>query len=168
MSQTPLTFFLQALLVRHEAYMTDAEQERFLMTATIETLEQQKRELEERNTQTVEENRKLLDQLEGLNDAVAESDAQVKSLTSTLQSTQEELQRLFILAARTENLENQLAQLERDQAQLQDTLTASMEDERTAMQRWKKAERTIGDLQDQIDRIEREAREERERHVEVV
>jgi hypothetical protein len=36
------------------------------------------------------------------------------------------------------------------------------------MQRWKTAERTIGDLQDQIDRIEKEAREERERHVEVV
>ncbi|XTI92759.1 hypothetical protein V2W45_1472271 [Cenococcum geophilum] len=158
----------QALLVRHEAYMADAEQERLLMTATIETLEQQKRELEERNAQTVEENRSLLDQLEGLNDAVAESDAQVKSLTATLQSTQEELQRLIILAARTENLENQLAQLERDQAQLQDTLTASVEDERTAIQRWKKAERTIGDLQDQIDRIEREAREERERHVKVV
>ncbi|OCL09809.1 hypothetical protein AOQ84DRAFT_431152 [Glonium stellatum] len=158
----------QALLVRHEAYMADAEQERLLMTSTIETLEQQKRELEERNAQTVEENRNLLDQLEGLNDAVAESDAQVKSLTATLQSTQEELQRLFILAARTENLENQLAQLERDQAQLQDTLTAAVEDERTAIQRWRQAERTIGDLQDQIDRIEREAREERERHVEVV
>ena len=168
MSQMPLTFSIQALLVRHEAYMADAEKERLLMTATIETLEQQKRELEERNAQTVEENRSLLDQLEGLNDAVAESDAQVKSLTAALQSTQEELQRLFILAARTENLENQLAQLERDQAQLQDTLTASVEDERTAIQRWKKAERTIGDLQDQIDRIEREAREERERHVEVV
>ena len=69
MSQMPLIFSLQALLVRHEVYMADAEQERLLMTATIQTLEQQKRELEERNAQTVEENRSLLDQLEDLNDA---------------------------------------------------------------------------------------------------
>jgi hypothetical protein len=61
----------------------------------------------------------------------------------------------------------QLARFEEEQAALHDTLSITREDERTAMLRWQRAERTIADLQDQIDRIERDAREERERHIEV-
>ncbi len=163
-----LTWSLQALLVRHEAYMADAQQERTRMTASIEKLELEKRNLETKNAQIVEENRCLLEQLEGLNNAVTESDSQVKSLTATLHATQLELQRLAVLASRTEQLERQLSELERDQAELHATLESTEEDEKTAVQRWRQAERTIADLQDQVDRIEQEAREERERHVEVV
>lgn len=163
-----LTFALQALLVRHEEYVADSERERRQMTATIESLEQEKLALEQRNAETIKANRDLLDQLEQLNDAVASSDAQMKSLTDALHSTEEELQRLSSLAARTQSLEQQLIELEREQAALQGTLDDKVADERTAMQRWRRAEKTIGDLQDQIDRIEREAREERERHVEIV
>ncbi|KAF2112100.1 hypothetical protein BDV96DRAFT_581119 [Lophiotrema nucula] len=158
----------QALLVRHEAYVADSERERRQMTATIESLEKEKLELEQKNAETIQANRDLLDQLEQLNDAVAASDAQVKALTDTLHSTEEELQRLASLAARTQSLERQLIDLEREQVQLQGSLENKTEDERSAVQRWKQAERTIGDLQDQLDRIEKEAREERERHVEIV
>jgi hypothetical protein len=163
-----LTFALQALLVRHEAYVADSERERRQMSATIENLEQEKFELENRNAQTIKANRDLLDQLEQLNDAVADSDAHIRMLTDTLHSTEEELQRLSSLAARTQALERQLIDLEREQAQLQGTLENKVGDERTAIERWKRAETTIGDLQDQIDRIEKEAREERERHLEIV
>lgn len=163
-----LTFALQALLVRHEAYVADSERERRQMAETIEVLEKEKLELEQRNAQTIKENRDLLDQLEQLNDAVATSDAQVKALTDTLHSTEEEIQRLSSLAARTQSLEQQLIELEREQASLQFNLETKTGDERTAIQRWRRAEKTIGDLQDQIDRIEKEAREERERHVEIV
>lgn len=163
-----LTFCLQALLVRHEAYMADAEQERLRMTASIEKLEQEKRELEEKNAQTIRENRELIDQLEVLNNSVADSDAQVKSLTEALHETQEELQRLMLLTARTESLEAQLAQFEKEQEQLQENLAESTESEKSALLRCRRAERTIADLQDQIDRIEREAREEKERHIEVI
>ncbi|KAF2177659.1 hypothetical protein K469DRAFT_732291 [Zopfia rhizophila CBS 207.26] len=158
----------QALLVRHEAYVADSERERQQMTTTIENLEKEKLELEERNAQTIKTNRDLLDQLEQLNDAVAESDAQVKALTDTLHSTEEEIQRLSALAARTQSLERQIIDLEREQEQLQGTLDTKVGDERTAIQRWRRAEKTIGDLQDQIDRIEKETREERERHAEIV
>ncbi|KAJ9646350.1 hypothetical protein H2199_002399 [Coniosporium tulheliwenetii] len=163
-----LTFALQALLVRHEAYMADAEQERLRMSATIEQLERDKRELEARNAQMIEENRSLLDQLEYLNNIVSESDDHIKSLTATLRSTQQELQRLTLLESRTRALERQLAELESEQASLHETLATTTENERSAVMRWRKAERTIAELQDQVDRIEREAREERERHVEVV
>ena len=164
----PLTFALQALLVRHEAYVADSERERKQMVAKIEQLEQEKLELEAKNAQTIKANRDLLDQLEHLNGAVTESDAHIQALTDTLRSTEEEIERLSSLAARTQMLEKQLMDLEREQSQLQSNIDAKLVDERTAIQRWKTAERTIGDLQDQIDRIEKEAREERERHVEVV
>ncbi|KAF2868720.1 hypothetical protein BDV95DRAFT_500094 [Massariosphaeria phaeospora] len=158
----------KALLQRHEAYVADSEQERERMTATIANLEKEKLELEQRNAETIKANRDLLDQLEQLNDAVATSDSQIKALTDTLHSTEEEIQRLSSLAARTQMLERQLIDLEREQAQVQGSLDDKTSDERTAIQRWRRAERTIADLQDQIDRIEKEAREERDRHVEIV
>ncbi|KAF1998678.1 hypothetical protein P154DRAFT_523959 [Amniculicola lignicola CBS 123094] len=158
----------QALLVRHEAYVADSEQERRQMSAAIEHLEKEKMELEQRNADTIKANRDLLDQLEQLNSAVADSDAQVKALTDTLHSTEEEIQRLSLLAARTQSLERQLIDLEHEQAQLQGSLEDKADDERSAVQRWRRAEQIIGDLQDQLDRIEKEAREERERHVEIV
>ncbi|KAI9777519.1 MAG: hypothetical protein M1839_008813 [Geoglossum umbratile] len=158
----------QALLIRHENYMADAERERRSMTEVIGKLETEKRELEAENTRTIEENRDLLGQLEELNSTVAETDDHVKSLTATLLSTQVELQRLTALASRTTQLEAQLALLEEEQARLQNTILITKEDERSAVQRWKRAERTLCDLQDQIERIEQEAREERERHIEVV
>ncbi|KAJ4292553.1 hypothetical protein N0V90_009216 [Kalmusia sp. IMI 367209] len=158
----------QALLVRHEAYVADSERERKHMLRTIEGLEKDKLELEEKNAQAIKANRKLLDQLEQLNDAVASSDAQIQALTDTLHSTEEELQRLSSLAARTQSLEAQLLDLEREQSQIQTSLDLKTTDEKTAVQRWKRAEMIIADLQDQIDRIEKESREERERHVEIV
>jgi DNA repair exonuclease SbcCD ATPase subunit len=164
----PLTFALQALLVRHEAYVADSERERKHMIQTIETLEKGKMELEAKNAETIKANRDLLDQLEQLNGTAAESDTHIQALEDTLRSTEAELERLSSLAARTQLLERQLIDLEREQSQLQSSLDAKSVDERTAIQRWKVAERTIIDLQDQIDRIEREAREERQRHVEVV
>jgi hypothetical protein len=167
-SGPPLTFALQALLIRHEAYVADSERERRQMVATIDNLEKEKLALEAKNAQTIKANRDLLDQLESLNDAVVDSDAQIQALTDTLRSTEEELERLGSLAAQTQLLEQQLLELEREQVQLQSNIDAKVVDERTAIQRWKNAERTIGDLQDQIDRIEKEARQERQRHVEVV
>ncbi|KAG0652977.1 hypothetical protein D0Z07_0110 [Hyphodiscus hymeniophilus] len=158
----------QALLVRHEAYMVDAERDRLDMSTKISTLESDKRELEAENAKTIEENRELLDQLEGLNNTVSESDAHIKALEATLLSTHQELRRLEGLAARTHDLEVQLASLEQEQESLQRTIVTTQADERSAMQRWRKAERRLQDLQDQLERIEREAREERERHVEVL
>lgn len=163
-----LTFALQALLVRHETYMAEAEEERNRMAANINKLETDKKQLEVANAQAIDENRVLLGQLEDLNDTVTESDTHIKSLTATLQSTRHELQRITILAGRTAQLEAQLSTLEIEQAQLQQELATTKEDERSAVQRWKKAERTVSSLQQEMDRIEREAREERERHVDVI
>jgi hypothetical protein len=163
-----LTFALQALLVRHESYMAEAEQERKRMSSCIEKLEQDKRTLEAENAKMIEENRGLLSQLEDLNSATAESDAHLQSLTATLQAAQFEVKRLGVLASRTAQLEEQLAAMEVEQQALQQELQASEENGRSAVQRWKSAESTLRNLQDQVERIEKEAREEREKHVELV
>ncbi|KAL9137002.1 MAG: hypothetical protein Q9175_001786 [Cornicularia normoerica] len=163
-----LTFPLQALLARHEAYVAEAAEERRKMAGTIEKLETDKKETEASNARTIKENRYLLDQLEEMNDTVSNSDAQIISLNATLQSTRKELKRLTVLAAKTSHLEAQLASLESEAADLHQQVVAREEKEQTAVQRWKGAERTISTLQEQLDRIDREAREERLRHAEVV
>lgn len=158
----------QALLARHEAYIAEAVGERRRMVGSIEKLETDKKESEVSNARIIEENRYLLDQLEEMNDTVSNSDAQILSLNATLQSTRKELERLTVLAAQTSHFEAQLASLESEAADLHHQLKSREEKEKTAVQRWKGAERTISTLQEQVDRIDREAREERLRHAEVV
>jgi hypothetical protein len=163
-----LTFALQALLHRHESYMAEAEEDRHRLVASIDDLERERQEVQAENARIIEENRSLLEQLDSLNKAVAESDSYAKTLTSNLESTQSELRRLTAAAARAADLEAQLAVMETEQSKLQESLVLAHEDEQSALQRWRKAETTLRDLHDQIDRIEKEAREERERHTEVV
>ncbi|KAJ6098648.1 hypothetical protein N7467_000183 [Penicillium canescens] len=158
----------QALLHRHESYMAEAEEDRHRLVASIDDLERERQEVQAENARIIEENRSLLEQLDSLNKAVAESDSYAKTLTSNLESTQSELRRLTAAAARAADLEAQLAVMETEQSKLQESLVLAHEDEQSAVQRWRKAETTLRDLHDQIDRIEKEAREERERHTEVV
>ncbi|KAJ9370766.1 hypothetical protein DTO282E5_4526 [Paecilomyces variotii] len=163
-----LTFALQALLHRHETYMAESEEDRNRLLSSVEQLEREKKEMQAENNRIIEENRGLLEQLEGLNKQVAESDTTIKSLTATLETTQSELRRMTAQAARAEELEAQLSAMESEQTLLQDQLSHVQEDERCAVQRWKKAECTLRDLHDQVDRIEKEAREEREKHIELM
>ncbi|KAH6665256.1 hypothetical protein EV126DRAFT_436316 [Verticillium dahliae] len=163
-----LTFSLQALLARHEAYMADAERDRLELTARIEQLETDKRELQADNARTVEENRALLDQLETLNNSVNSSDTRIQSLEATLLSSQQAVRRLEGAAVRAAELERHVALLEREQMQLQNTLISTESESRSALNRWKKAERGITELQEQLERMEKETKDERERHVEAM
>ena len=163
-----LTFAIQALLARHEAYIAEATEERRKMGGSIEKLENDKKELQASNTRVIEENRYLLDQLEEMNDAVSNSDSQILSLNGTLESTRIELERLALLAGQASHLEAQLSALEMEEADLHRQLASREEEKRTAVQRWQGAERTINTLQEQVDQIDKEAREDRLRHAEVV
>lgn len=163
-----LTFALQALLARHEAYMASAERDRVDMQTRIEQLETDKRSLEAENARTIEENRALLDQLEQLNNIAVDAETRMRSLEATLQSSQQSIRRLEGAEARAADMERHIGLLEAEQATLQNTLIGTESEARSAMQRWRKAERGVNDLQEQLERIERETREERERHVEVL
>lgn len=163
-----LTWSLQALLVRHEAYVAEAEEQKALMDAEVTRMTEEKKELEANNATLIEENRNLLDQLEDLNNATLESDAHTQSLTATLQQTQAELHRLNTLAARTERLEREVEEYEQEQAILHATLAHKTESEKAATLRWQDAERKLAAMDSELERIEREAREDKERHVEIV
>lgn len=163
-----LTFALQALLDRHESYMAESEKERRTMAASIEQLEEEKRSLKAVNARVVQENEELQQQLEGLNTQVVDSDAHIASLMATLSSAHFENKRLTALALRTAELEAQLTAMEMGQLRLQEELTTTQEDERSAIYRWKHAETRLRDLNDQIYKIEREAQDEREKHVEIM
>lgn len=163
-----LTFSLQALLQRHETYVSDAEADRTHLLLEMERLERDKQEIQSANARIVEENRHLLEQLEGLNNAVATSDNEIKALAERLQQTQLEMRALTASAARAADLEIQLNAMEAEQMELQQQLILTQEDEKSAVQRWKKAETTLRDLQDQLDRLEYEARMEREEHSQII
>lgn len=158
----------QALLHRHESYMAEAEEDRHRLLANIENLEREKRQAQAENARIIEENRGLLEQLDGLNQAVADSDSHAKSLAVSLENAEAELRKLTASAARAADLEAQLAHMEAEQVKLQESLMSAQEDSKSAVQRWKNAECTLRDLHDQVDRIEKEAREERERHSDLV
>lgn len=129
----------------------------------MEELEQDKRHLEQKNKETVEENRKLLDQLEALNLAATTSDAHVQSLTDHLRATESRIERMNGFVNRTESLQKQLSRLEEEQSQLLSNLDSTKENERAATLRWQQAERTIVSLHLQIEQLEREAKRERDR-----
>lgn len=162
-----LLFSLQALLVRHEAYIVEAEESRRQMSLRINSLETDKRNLEAENARTVQENRDLLSHLEKLNGAIADSESRAGHLEATLQGTLLEMRRLDSLASRTHDLEAQLADLEKEQDDLRVTVVMTEAESRTAVRRWREAERRLGEVQDQLERIEREASEEKARHEEV-
>lgn len=138
------------------------------MASIIDQLERDKRELELANEKTIEENRELLDQLEHMNHTISTSDAYIQSLATTLRSNRQEIGRLAALAARSTELEAQLLAIETEQISLQDQFASKQCDHQSAVYRWKNAERTISNLQEQVDRMEKEASDERERHEEVV
>ncbi|KAG5978558.1 hypothetical protein E4U55_006065 [Claviceps digitariae] len=158
----------QALLARHETYMTDAERERLDLNERIERLVMEKHDLETENANKIEENRGLLEQLEALNNSLSDSDVKIKTLESSLFSSQQAVRRLEAAASRAEDAERHLAAMEEETDKLLIELRASKDDVRTQVQRFKEAQRGIMDMQDQLERIENEARQERQKHAETV
>jgi hypothetical protein len=163
-----LTFALQALLARHESYMAESEEERRMMAACMSQLEDDKRNVEAENARVVQENKELLQQLHEMNAQIADSDAHIESLMATLSSAQFENKRMMALAVKTAEFEAQLAAMEIEQAQVQEELATSKEDERSAINRWRFAENRLRALNEQVHQMEREARDEREKHVEII
>lgn len=167
-TESPLTFALQALLARHEAYMADAELDRQRLNARIDRLQLDKQELEANNAAKDEENNELIEQLELLNTTIFDSDAKIKSLEASLLSSQQAIRRLESAAARATEADQHLRILEEEQDKLTGELKATKEEARSHAQRFKEAQRGILDMQDQLERMEKEAILERQRHDEMM
>ncbi|KAH6842311.1 hypothetical protein B0I37DRAFT_392924 [Chaetomium sp. MPI-CAGE-AT-0009] len=163
-----LTFTLQTLLARHEAYMASAERDRLELTARIEQLEQDNTELEAKNRSVADENHILRDELERVNETVKDAELNISLLEASLLDSQREVRRLEGATERALSLERQIALLEEEQVVLRTTIARTEEESRTTMYRWRQAEKGLSDVQEQLERMEKESREERERHLEVI
>ena len=163
-----LTFALQALLARHEFYITDSEAERERLSTQIDRLSTDNTKLQSENKSVVEENRELLAQLEALNTKLGDSDAVIKSMEATLADAEFEVRRLTSLASKAEDLEAHLVELEAFRAKQSDDLEASYEREKSAIGRWHDADSRIRELSADLERLESEALIERHRYDDIV
>lgn len=164
----PLTFPPQALLSRHESYITDTNRDRADLTARISTLESENDRLASLNAEKAAENRALLDQLESLNATIAESDGRIHALEASLQASRQGVRRLEIAAGRAADMERHIDGLEKELEGAQELLFFSEEEARAAARRYRAAERAATDLQDQLERLEKAAGEERQRQAEAI
>ncbi|KKF96973.1 hypothetical protein CFO_g628 [Ceratocystis platani] len=158
----------QALLHRHETYMADAERDRLKLVARIEELQNDKIELEACNEKTQKENKGLMNQIDMLNTSVQDADMRIMQLEANLLSSEQTVRRLENATARAADMERQIAVLENEQDTLRHTVSKTEAESRDTMQRWRRAERSIIILQEQMDRMEQEGKEERERHAEII
>lgn len=163
-----LTFALQALLTRHETYVGDSQREHERLTEYINELEEERVNLQTKNEKIVEENRELLTQLEAANTSLKESDEHVKDLDGLLRDCELEVRRLNFLTHRTEELELQLLDMERDRTALSHKVDDSNEETKSTIMRWKESELKVRQLENEVQKIEWEARQDKERHEEVI
>lgn len=163
-----LTFALQALLTRHESYVSESQLEHDRLTAYINHLEHERNSLQTANERVVQENRALLGQLESANASLKDSDSHVKSLEILLRDCEIEVRRLNGLSRRTEELELRVLDLEKERGILSQDVENTKEETRSTIQRWKESELKVRQLEYEIQKIEWEARQDKERHEEVI
>ncbi|RMZ89628.1 hypothetical protein DV736_g3138, partial [Chaetothyriales sp. CBS 134916] len=163
-SNTGLTFALQALLSRHESFVTNAQEENDRLSATVAELQSKRQELQTANEKIVAENRELLEQLDTLNASYKSSDEAVKNLEEQLRCTELEVGRLTTRARRAEELEACVQDLHLERTTLQGKLDEAEAEGRTTLVRWRESEGKIRQLELELDKIEWESRLEREKH----
>ncbi|EXJ62009.1 hypothetical protein A1O7_02441 [Cladophialophora yegresii CBS 114405] len=163
-----LTFALQALLTRHESYVSESQQEHQRLTAYINDLERERTHLQTANEKIVEENRQLLNQLEVANTSLQDSDSHVRSLEALLRDCEVEYKRLNGLNRRTEELELQILELENERITLSRQSEDTKEESKSTIRRWKESETKVRQLESELQRIEWEAKKDKERYEEVI
>lgn len=162
-----LTFSLQALLNRHESYVGESQAEHERLTLYINQLETEKTTLQTTNEKIVEENRRLLTQLEAANTSFKDSDSHVKSLEGLLRDCEVEVRRLNALTRRTEELELKILEMEKERMTLSQQVEDSKDETRSTIKRWKESEIRVRQLEQEVQKIEWEAKKDKERYEEI-
>lgn len=163
-----LTFALQALLDRHEAYVKESQAEQARLSSYITDLENEKTQLQDSNHKFVVENRELLQKLEQLNTDFSDSGKKVQDLEHLLQDCEQEIRRLNGLTRKTQDYEMRMLDMEREHAELHKHFADGKEETRSTIARWKESERKVRELEQEVQRIEWAAKLDREKHEEIV
>ncbi|KAI1609128.1 hypothetical protein EDD37DRAFT_595204 [Exophiala viscosa] len=158
----------QALLNRHESYVSESQLEHDRLTTYINNLEKERDNLQAANAKIVEENRGLLDQLEYANTSIRDSDHHVKRLEALLRDCEAEVQKLNGATRRAEELELRILDLEKERVILSSKVEDSQEETRGTIQRWKESVLKVRQLEYEIQKIEWEAKQDRQRHEEII
>ena len=167
-SSSGLTFALQALLDRHESYVSESQQEHQRLTAYIEKLEKESTSRQAKSEKIVEENRRLLTQLEDANASLKDRDSHVKGLEALLRDCEVEGRRLNGLCQRTEQLELKILELEKGRMMLVQQAADAEEETRSTIKRWRESEVKVRQLEQETQRIEWDARKDKERYQELI
>ncbi|KAK5950802.1 hypothetical protein OHC33_008185 [Knufia fluminis] len=163
-----LTFALQALLDRHEAYVRDSQAEQARLSSYVADLEHEKSSLQDANHRMLVENRGLLQKLEDLNTDFGQSGKRVKELEDLVQDCEQEIRRLNGLTRKTQELELKMLDVERECAELTKQFEDGKSETRGTIARWKQSERKVHELEQEVQKIEWAARIDREKHEEIV
>lgn len=156
-----LSWSLQALLVRHETYVAESEEERATLRTTVASLTDDNERLQSEREALTAHNKSLLCQVDIANNATAQSDIHIASLQTTLLSAETELIKLDDLVRRTAQLEHELEQHELDRAAINSTLALRTQQEQLATERWQTAEKNINTLEQRLRAIEADAKFEK-------
>ncbi|OAP64495.1 hypothetical protein AYL99_00467 [Fonsecaea erecta] len=158
----------QALLSRHESYVSESQHEHQRLTAYINELEDERTALQTTNDKIVEENRQLLTQLETANTSLKESDNHVKNLEALLRDCEVEVRRLNGLSRRTEELELKILEMEKERMAMTQQADDARGEFRSTVKRWRESEIKVRQLERDVQRIEWDAKEDRERYEEII
>jgi len=163
-----LTFALQALLERHEAYVKESQDEQERLSTYVADLENDKASLQDENHKIVLENKDLLQKLERLNNDFGESGRRVRELEILLQDHESEVCRVNGLTRKTQELELKVMDMERERVELNNHLEKEKLETCSTVARWKESERRVRELEHEIQKVDFEAKLDRERHEEIV
>ena len=130
-----LTSALQNLLQYRDAPAGESHSQRTIMDAKLQKLERQNNALAVQNTKLAEENRSHILNLEAMDDQLERTDAEINSLMATLNSTRRQNEKLTLRLESTVRVEEQLAALELDFAELQNELGTKNNKDELANQR---------------------------------
>ncbi|TGZ77693.1 hypothetical protein EX30DRAFT_374480 [Ascodesmis nigricans] len=146
----------KAMLREKEDSKMEAEKREQDLLAHIDNLEHQSARLENANVDILAQNRMLRQNLEDLEADMKMSETKVKEMQEALDETHAELSRVAARAARADVLEARLSILENEQEELRNTIITTREEERAATARWRKSERALQELEEQLERITHE------------
>lgn len=147
----------QALLVRHQDYISSAEEEKACLLSELSQAKERLHLADAEHQKVQGNNTQLVKQLSIVSDSLFVSEAKVEQLTRTLQDQHSQLVKVNNCASRAESLESQVSILESARDTLQQELHIAARDKRLAEARWRKTERMLEKLTVQYQKLEQEA-----------
>lgn len=147
----------QALLSRHQSYVSQTESLKAVMIYEISQLQAKLTQIDAENIRVLNDNSQLTKQLDLVSESLYLSESKVESLSKSVQEEQNRILRINNFRARSDALEQQIILLEDVREALQHENLQVTKDKKLAEARWHKTERMLEQLTLQYENLEKEA-----------